>query len=116
MAVTITLWHNPRCTKSRQTLALLQDPGLDPDLRLYLQDPPSVAELETLHRQLDRPVRDFIRKGETAFKQSGLTADSPDAALLAAIAAHPILLERPILVAGDRGEIGRPPEAVLALL
>ncbi len=114
--MTLTLWHNPRCSKSRQTMALLQENGHAPELRLYLADSPSIAELEILHRQMARPISDFIRKGEAAFKKSGLTVDSPDAELIAAIAAHPILLERPILVAGDRAEIGRPPEAVLALL
>ena len=114
--MTLTLWHNPRCSKSRQTLALLKEQGHDPDLRLYLQDPPKESELETLRRQLDRPVIAFTRTKEPAFKASGLSCSSGDATLIAAIARNPILLERPILVAGDRAEIGRPPEAVLTLL
>jgi arsenate reductase len=114
--MTLTLWHNPRCTKSRQTLALLQDQGQTPEIRLYLTDPPSVAELKTLHRQLARPVIAFVRTQEAAFKEAGLSRSSDDTTLIAAIAKHPILLERPILVAGERAEIGRPPEAILTLL
>ena len=114
--MTLTLWHNPRCTKSRQTLALLQDRGQTPEIRLYLTDPPSVAELKTLHRQLARPVIAFVRTQEAAFKEAGLSRSSDDTTLIAAIAKHPILLERPILVAGDRAEIGRPPETILTLL
>lgn len=113
--MSLTLWHNPRCSKSQQALALLQARGLDPEIRRYLEDPPTVAELDTLRRKLDRPAIAFTRTQEPAFKASGLTADSPEAAILSAISEHPILLERPILVAGDKAQIGRPPEAVLGL-
>jgi len=116
MALKPILWHNPRCSKSRQTLALLQDRGITPDLRLYLQDPPTSAELVTLQRQLDRPVAEFIRRREPAFRTAGLTVASDDAALIAAIVRNPILLERPILVVGDKARVGRPPEAVLDLI
>lgn len=112
----LTLWHNPRCSKSRHALALLKERGQSPELRLYLTDPPSIGELETLHSQLTRPVIAFVRTKETAFKAAGLSLETDDATLIAAIAKHPILLERPILVAGNRAEVGRPPEAVLTLL
>lgn len=114
--MTPTLWHNPRCTKSRETLALLRDRDIDLEIRLYLSEPPSVAELEQLRQQLARPVIAFTRSGEKAFKQAGLNRNSDEAELIFAIAQNPILLERPILVANGRAEIGRPPEAVLALL
>lgn len=114
--MTLTLWHNPRCSTSRKTLDLLKTRGIEPALRLYLKDAPTVAELTELHGQLGRPVIEWTRTKEAAFAQAGLSRDSADAALIAAIAAAPVLLERPILVAGDRAILGRPPEAVLQLL
>ncbi len=116
MAVKLTLWHNPRCSKSRAALALLQERGITPGIRLYLSEPPTVEELEILRRQLNAPVITFTRTGESIFKELGLTRTSTDASLIAVIVRHPILLERPIFVARDKAVVGRPPEAVLSLL
>lgn len=116
MAAELTIWHNPRCSKSRATLALLQDRGLDPAVRLYLDDVPDAATLRRALVQLDLSARDVIRKGEAAYKEAGLGPDSADDALIAGMVQHPKLIERPIVFAGGKARIGRPPEAVLDLL
>lgn len=110
------LWHNPRCSKSRETLALLVARGHDPSIRLYLDTPPDLAELRDLVRRLGRPARDLARTAEAAFRDLGLAADADDATILAALAAHPHLIERPVLIHGQKAAIGRPPEAVLSIL
>ena len=112
----ITLWHNPRCSKSRQTLALIEDAGVPVTLRRYLEDAPSREEIIAARDALGVQTIAMMRKGEAAFKELGLTKDSPDDALLDAMAAHPILIERPIAFCDSRAVIGRPPEAVKALL
>lgn len=106
------IWHNPRCSKSRQTLALLEDP----DIRLYLQEPPNAAQITEALRLLDIPAIELVRTGEAIFKELGLGKDTPDAELIKAMAAHPILIERPVVFANGKGAIGRPPQAVLAIL
>lgn len=113
--MTVTIWHNPRCSKSRQTLALLEETGHAPKVRPYLADPPNRAELESALHMLGMQPADLIRTGEKVFKELGLSKDSPDEALIAAMLAHPILIERPVVLAGDKAAIGRPPDAVLAL-
>jgi len=112
----ITLWHNPRCSKSRQALALLEKTGVEIALRLYLKDAPDLTEIEALQTALGLKAIDMLRRGEKAFKETGLSKDSQDADLRAAMLAHPILIERPIAVKGDEAVIGRPPEDVLTLL
>ncbi|MGJ8617577.1 MAG: arsenate reductase (glutaredoxin) [Sulfitobacter sp.] len=113
----ITLWHNPRCSKSRQTLALIEEAGASVTVRKYLEDAPSAAELSAARVALgDLPVIQMMRTGERVFRDLGLTKDTPDADLIAAMAAHPILIERPIAFKGKRAVIGRPPEAVQDLL
>lgn len=112
----LLLLHNPRCSKSRAAKALLEERGADFALRLYLEEPLTRLELAELERRLGRPAREWIRRGEPAFAAAGLTAESEDPAVLDAIARHPELLERPILVRGRRAVVGRPPEQVLALL
>jgi len=115
--MTVTLYHNPRCSKSRQTLALLQERGLNPDVVEYLKTPPSVAELKRILKKLGLPARDVVRRCEPAYAELGLKGrDVSEAELIAAMAANPILIERPIVVAGDRAAIGRPPDAVLTIL
>ena len=115
--MSITIWHNPRCGKSRQTLELLRGKGIEPTIREYLKDPPSRAEVETLIKLVGGEVKELIRDGEPEFKKLGKKkADLAAADIARAVAAHPILLQRPIVVAGKRAAIGRPPEAVLALL
>ncbi|MEJ2530212.1 MAG: arsenate reductase (glutaredoxin) [Halioglobus sp.] len=110
-----TIYHNPRCSKSRATLALLEERGVSPAIRLYLQDPPDVAELKALLKKLGIPAAQLVRRGESEYRESGLGPDSSEAEILAAMAAHPKLIERPIVVRGKRAALGRPPENVLAL-
>ncbi|KMW59767.1 Arsenate reductase [Candidatus Rhodobacter oscarellae] len=112
--MTITIWHNPRCSKSRQTLALLE--GREVEIRLYVQDPPSAAELRDALAALQRPAIELVRTGEAEFKAAGLTKQSSEDALVAAMAKHPKLIERPVVFANGKAALGRPPEAVLKLL
>jgi arsenate reductase len=115
--MSITIWHNPRCGKSRETLALLRENGVEPVIREYLKEPPSRAEVDTLLRQVGGDHRVLIRDGEPEFKELGTAkADLTPQDVSKAIAAHPILLQRPVVVSGKRAAIGRPPQAVLALL
>lgn len=115
--MTVTIWHNPRCSKSRETLALLNDKGITPSIREYLKQPPSKAEVETLLDMLGGEPGALIRDGEAEFKALGRKkAGMSKAEVAEAIAAHPVLLQRPIVVAGKKAAIGRPPEAVLPLL
>ncbi|MGS0896170.1 arsenate reductase (glutaredoxin) [Burkholderia stagnalis] len=115
----ITIYHNPRCSKSRETLALIETlntTGTPVAVVEYLKTPPTVEELEALHRQLGRPVRDMLRDGEEPYKSLGLArADLIDSDAYKAIAAHPILLQRPIVVYRGKAAIGRPPESVRVL-
>jgi arsenate reductase len=115
--MTITIFHNPRCSKSRATLALLQARGMEPHIRLYLQDPPDAAEIRSVLKKLGISARELLRKGEAEFREQGLGDDSlGDDALIEAMAATPKLIERPIVIAGRRAAIGRPPEAVLEIV
>lgn len=110
-------FHNPRCSKSRAALELLRAHGVEPELVAYLETPPSEEELHRLLECLDMAPRALLRTGEEAYRALGL--DDPtldDAALVAAMHAHPRLIERPILVNGNRAAIGRPPERVLEIL
>ncbi len=113
----ITLYHNPRCSKSRAALDLLRSRGIEPAIVEYLKTPPNPAQLRRLLAQLQLPVRAVLRRGEAAYRECGLDAPALDeAALLQAVHEHPILLERPIAVRGERAVIGRPPERVCELL
>lgn len=115
--MTITIWHNPRCSKSRQTLELLNKKGVEPTIREYLKQPPSKAEVETLIDMVGGDPGELLRDGEAEFKALGKKkAEMSKADIAKAIAAHPILLQRPIVVTGKKAAIGRPPEAVLPLL
>ena len=111
----ILLLHNSRCSKSRAAQALLAERGLEFGERFYLDEPLTRAELEELRVRLDRPVREWTRRGEAAFAETGLGADSDESAWLDAIAAHPILLERPIVIRGAHARVGRPATNVLEL-
>jgi len=111
----IRIYHNNRCSKSRATLALLE--GREVEVVNYLDTPPDAAELGRLLELLGLSARQLLRTGEDAYRQLGLADPSMgDEALVAAMAAHPILIERPIVVANGNAVIGRPPEAVLAIL
>ena len=114
--MSLVLLHNPHCSKSRAAKALLEERGARFAVRLYLDEPLSRAELDAMRERLGRPAREWVRSGEAAFAACGLTAESDESALLDAIVVHPELLERPILVAGERAVVGRPPERVLGLV
>ena len=110
------IYHNPRCTKSRATLALLTERGVELDVVEYLVDPPSKATLRRLLDKLGIEARDLVRSHEPEFKASGLTLDAPAERLVELMAEHPKLIERPIVEAGAKARIGRPPERVLEIL
>jgi len=111
------LYHNPRCSKSRDALALLAARGVAPRIVAYLDTPPDVEELRALVAMLDVPARTLLRSGEPEYAALGLADPArTEAQLIAAMAAHPRLIERPIFVHGGRAVIGRPPERVLQLL
>ena len=111
----ITIYHNPRCSKSRATLALLHERGHSPEIIEYLTAPPDSSTLHALANKLGLPLSGIVRTGEQVFKDNNLT-NANDDALATAISKHPILLQRPIVVSGDRAAIGRPPESVLEIL
>lgn len=113
----LTLYHNPRCSKSRSTLQLLEERGVQPTLVRYLETPPNAEQLRDLLSKLGISARQLLRTGEDEYRELNLANTAlSDADLIDAMAAHPRLIERPILVAGDRAVIGRPPENVLELL
>ena len=109
-----TIYHNPRCSKSRQTLALLEERGIGPRVVEYLKTPPSAAELKTILKKLGLRPRDLMRKGEPLYAELELKdRELDDDALIALMVANPILIERPIVVSGGKAAIGRPPESVI---
>jgi arsenate reductase len=115
--MTITIFHNPRCSKSRQTLALLEERGKQLNIVLYLETPPTVQMIEQILRRLGfASARDLMRTKESIYKELGLKETQDERALVAAMVAHPILIERPIVMYRDQARIGRPPEAVLDIL
>ncbi|KXJ47127.1 MAG: arsenate reductase (glutaredoxin) [Cycloclasticus sp.] len=115
--MSIKIYHNPRCSKSRQTLQLLEGKGIQPDIIEYLKQPPSKAELESVLSLLDFGPRDLMRKGETIYKELNLKDDTlSDEQLLTTMLNNPILIERPIVLANGKAAIGRPPESVLDIL
>ena len=111
----VLLLHNPRCSKSRATHALLTERGVSFRERLYLEEPLDEAELRELSARLGRPIGEFVRPREAAWEDAGVAPTADDDALFAAVASHPILMERPIVVRGGTARVGRPPEDVLAL-
>ena len=113
----IVIWHNPRCSKSRGTLELLHERGIEPAIVDYQKNPPSAAEIERALKRLGMQPRELMRKGEAVYAELGL--DDPKLTrkqLVDAMTAHPILIERPIVFAHGKAAIGRPPENVLAIL
>jgi arsenate reductase len=115
--MTVSIYHNPRCSKSRQTLELIRSRGIEPQVIEYLKHPPTRDELDAILKLLKLEPRALIRTTETAYKSEGL--DQPDLdrdALLAAMVAHPGLIERPIVLANGKAALGRPPENILAIL
>ncbi|MGF6593957.1 arsenate reductase (glutaredoxin) [Pseudomonas sp. 2835] len=113
----LTLYHNPRCSKSRGALELLEARGLAPTVVRYLETPPTAEELKALLGKLDVSARQLLRSGEDEYKALNLAdASLSEAQLIEAMVRHPKLIERPILIAGDKAVIGRPPEKVLEIL
>jgi arsenate reductase len=113
----IQILHNPRCSKSRQTLALLEEKGFEPEIIKYLDTPPSAAELKTILAKLGISARDLLRKGEDDYKKLNLKdPDLSEAALIDAMVNHPKLIERPIVINNDKARLGRPPESVLDIV
>ena len=115
--MSVKIYHNPRCSKSRQTLQLLQEQGIEPEIIEYLKKPPTAEELNDILQKLGMEPRELMRKKEAEYKASGLDDEKLDRqALINGMVNHPILIERPIVVANDKAAIGRPPEAVLTIL
>jgi arsenate reductase len=115
--MSIRIYHNPRCSKSRQTLQLLQERGFEPEIVKYLETPPSEDELREILDRLGMRPRDLMRKREPEYKASG--ADDPalsDDELIALMVQYPKLIERPIVLHDDKAALGRPPEQVLEIL
>ena len=113
----VTIFHNPRCSKSRSSLAILNEQGLEPEIRLYLEDPPNQEELTSILAMLDIPAKDLLRKGESDYK--ALNLDDPDISeteIIKAMTEYPKLIERPIVIKDGKAAIGRPPETILDLL
>ncbi|MCA2013067.1 arsenate reductase (glutaredoxin) [Pararhodobacter sp. CCB-MM2] len=106
----LTIWHNPRCTKSRQALAYLEEKGLTPEVRLYLKDAPSEAEIRDMLSALGIPAADLLRKEGAALKTEA------EATIIAAMVENSALIERPVIRNGDKAVIGRPTEAIDTLL
>ena len=115
--MSFTIFHNPRCSKSRNTLNLLKENGIEPDIRLYLIDPPSSVELQDIIDKLNIHPKDLLRKGESVFKELNLNQqeDRTDV-IIQIMSENPILIERPIVIRGKKAIIGRPPENVLSLI
>lgn len=112
----VVIYHNPRCTKSRQTLELLRERGIEPKIVEYLEDPPSASRVKELIKLLGIAPLQLVREKEAPYGKHRLSKESSADAVAKAIAADPILLERPVVVVGKRAVLGRPPENVLALL
>ena len=116
--MSVTLYHNPRCSKSRQTLELVEQQGIEPEVRLYLNDVPSVAEIKDILGKLGfASARDLMRKKESDYKENNLADETlTEDQLIQAMIDFPKLIERPIVIKGDAARIGRPPEQVLEIL
>ena len=113
----ITIWHNPRCSKSRQTLALLEDAGAQVKVVKYLEDSPSAEDIRLALRKLGINARDLLRKGEDEYKTLNLANPELDeSAIIQAMVEHPKLIERPVVIKGDKAVLGRPPENVQDLI
>ncbi len=113
----VKIYHNPRCGKSRQTLQLLKEQGIEPEVIEYLKTPPSTQELDDILQKLGMEPRELMRKKEAEYKANGLDDASLDRqALIQAMINSPILIERPVVIAGGKAAVGRPPEAVLTIL
>ena len=111
-----TIYHNPRCSKSRQTLALLQEQGIEPDIIEYLTSPPSEAELDSILTKLGMEPAALLRKGEEEYKQHFKGRDLSRTEMISLMVQYPKVIERPIVVNSGKAAVGRPPESVLDIL
>lgn len=115
--MSVTIYHNPHCSKSRQTLQILKDNGVEPEIVEYLQTPPDAAALDECLTRLGMEPRELMRRKEAPYKELNLADESLDrAALIKAMVENPILIERPIVISGGKVALGRPPESVLEIL
>lgn len=115
--MTVTIYHNPRCSKSRAALELLKERGIEPEIVEYLKNPPSAGELGAILQQLGMEPRELMRKNEPEYKDTGMDNPSLDRqALINGMVATPKLIERPIVLANGKAVLGRPPEKVLQIL
>ncbi|MCK4843295.1 MAG: arsenate reductase (glutaredoxin) [Methylococcales bacterium] len=115
--MSVKIYHNPRCSKSRQTLQLLKDQGVEPEIIEYLKTPPTTAELDDILQKLSIEPRDLMRKKEAEYKEMGMdNLDLDRDVLIKGMVATPKLIERPIVLANNKAAIGRPPEDVLAII
>ncbi|MDD5462923.1 MAG: arsenate reductase (glutaredoxin) [Methylococcales bacterium] len=113
----VKIYHNPRCGKSRQTLQLIKEQGVEPEIIEYLKTPPTAQELDDILQKLAMESRDLMRKQEAEYKANGLDNEKLDRqALINGMVSHPILIECPIVIANGKAAIGRPPEQVLSIL
>ena len=112
-----TIYHNPRCSKSRATLELLREQGIDPEIVLYLEDTPDAQTVKEITELLGCSIESIMRKGETLYRELDIAQKTlSESELIDVVVANPILLERPIVVNGNRAAVGRPPENVLSIL
>ena len=115
--MSVTIYHNPRCSKSRQTLEILKGQNIDVEIIEYLKTSPDARTLKQILSYLEIPARELLRKGENAYKEAGLDdRNLSEDELIAAMVEHPILIERPVVVNNGKAAIGRPPESVLDIL
>ncbi|MDD2738287.1 arsenate reductase (glutaredoxin) [Methylomonas lenta] len=115
--MSVKIYHNPRCSKSRETLKLIEAQGIQPEIIEYLKQPPTTAELQDILNKLGMQPRELMRTKETEYKENGLDDKSlNNAELIEAMIRIPKLIERPIVLANDKAAVGRPPESVLAIL
>jgi arsenate reductase len=113
----ITIWHNPRCATSRRVLAMIRNKGIEPHVVEYLKTPPSAKEIKTVLSKLKIGARDLLRRKEPAFRAEKLDDERlSEAAIIRAMTEHPILIERPVVLAGRRGVLARPPERVFEVI
>lgn len=113
---TVIIWHNKRCSTSRKTLELLREHGVEPEIREYLTSAPTADEIEEVLKKLGMEPRALLRKKEGLYKELGLEHEEDPNALIQAMAEHPVLIERPVVIRGRKAALGRPPEQVLAVL
>jgi len=114
--MSVVIWHNPRCSKSRATLAIVEKHAPEHVVRFYLKDVPTSDEIKRVLTLMGITAHELMRTGEKVYRDLDLSPDHDDAALIAAMEAHPILIERPIVISNGKAAIGRPPEAVLSIL